>query len=61
MQKFCNALADAPATLLYVADSAMYGNAVKQGKELLLLSRVPENIKMSQELFYQMDVAWVQL
>lgn len=61
MQKFCNALAEAPATLLYVGDSAMYGNAVKQGGDLLWLSRVPENIKMSQELLYRRDVAWVQL
>ena len=61
MQKFCNALADAPATLLYVGDSAMYANAVKQGGDLLWLSRVPENMKISQVLLHQTDVAWVEL
>lgn len=61
MQQFCKALSEAPATLLYVGDSAMYANAVKQGKELLWLSRVPENMKISRELLYQTDVAWVEL
>lgn len=61
MQQFCNALADAPATLLYVGDSAMYANAVKQGNDLLWLSRVPENMKISQALLHQTDVTWVEL
>lgn len=61
MQKFCKALSEAPATLLYVGDSAMYANAVKQGKELLWLSRVPENMKISRKLLCQTDVAWVEL
>lgn len=61
MQKFCHALADTPATLLYVGDSALYANAVKQGGELLWLSRVPETIKLSQELLNQTDVPWVAL
>ena len=61
MQKFCKELSEAPATLLYVGDSAMYANAVKQGKELLWLSRVPENMKISRELLHQADVAWAEL
>jgi transposase len=61
MQQFCKALSQAPATLLYVGDSAMYANAVKQGKELLWLSRVPENMRVSRALLHQTDVAWVEL
>ncbi len=61
MQQFCSALKDAPATLLYVGDSAMYANAVKQGKDLLWLSRVPENMKISQALLHQTEVTWVEL
>ena len=61
MQKFCHALQDAPETLLCVGDSAMYANAVHQGKDLLWLSRVPENMKISKEILYQTDVPWVEL
>ena len=61
MQQFCRALKDVPATLLYVGDSAMYANAVKQGKDLLWLSRVPENMKISQALLHQTEVAWAEL
>jgi len=61
MQQFCSALKDAPSTLLYVGDSAMYANAVKQGKDLLWLSRVPENMKISQALLHQTGIAWVEL
>jgi transposase len=61
MQKFCKALKDAPATLLYVGDSALYANAVKQGKDLLWLSRVPENMKISKALLHQTDIAWTNL
>ena len=59
MQQFCSVLADAPATLLYVGDSAMFSNAVKEGKDLLWLSRVPENIKLSKALLHQTDVPWI--
>lgn len=61
MQQFCSALKDAPATLLYVGDSAMYANAVKQGKDLLWLSRVPENMKISQSLLHKTEIAWTEL
>ncbi len=61
MQQFCSALKDAPATLLYVGDSAMYANAVKQGKDLLWLSRVPENMRISQALLHQAEITWVEL
>jgi transposase len=61
MQQFCKALSAAPATLLYVGDSALYANAVKQGKELLWLSRVPENMKISRALLQQTDIAWIEL
>ena len=61
MQKFCDQLADAPPSLLYVGDSAMYANCVKQGKNLLWLSRVPENMKVSKALLHQTDVSWVEL
>jgi transposase len=61
MQQFCSALKDAPATLLYVGDSAMYANAVKQGKDLLWLSRVPENMNISQALLHQTEITWTEL
>jgi transposase len=61
MQQFCRALKEAPATLLYVGDSALYANAVKQGKELLWLSRVPENMKISKALLHQTEIDWVEL
>lgn len=61
MQKFCTQLADAPPSLLYVGDSAMYANCVKQGKHLLWLSRVPENMNLSKALLHQTDVAWIEL
>lgn len=61
MQKFCRALQDAPETLLYVGDSALYANAVKQGKDLLWLSRVPENMNISKALLYQKEVPWIAL
>ena len=61
MQKFCHALSDAPAMLLYVGDSAMYANAVHQGKDLLWLSRVPENMKISKDILHQSNVPWVEL
>ena len=61
MQQFCSALKEAPSTLLYVGDSALYANAVKQGKDLLWLSRVPENMKMSQALLHQTQVDWIEL
>jgi transposase len=60
MQKFCKALESAPS-FLYVGDSAMYANCVKYGNDLLWLSRVPENMKISQELLLQRDVAWLEL
>ena len=61
MQRLCETLADAPPTLLYVGDSALYANAVKQGKGLLWLSRVPETLKISQTLLHQADIAWIEL
>ena len=61
MQRFCNALEEAPPTLLYVGDSAMYANCVKQGKDLLWLSRVPENMNISKFLLHQTDIDWVEL
>jgi len=61
MQQFCGALEDAPETLLYVGDSAMYANAVKKGKNLLWLSRVPENMNISKALLQQTEVPWVKL
>ena len=61
MQKFCAQLADAPPSLLYVGDSAMYANCVKQGKHLLWLSRVPENMNLSKALLHQTDVTWIEL
>lgn len=61
MQKFCDQLADAPPSLLYVGDSAMYANCVKQGKNLLWLSRVSENMNLSKALLHQTDVAWIEL
>jgi transposase len=61
MQQFCKMLSEVPATLLYVGDSAMYANAVKQGKELLWLSRVHENMKISRALLHQVNVDWVEL
>ena len=61
MQKFCKALEEAPATLLYVGDSAMYANCVKQGKDLLWLSRVPENMNISKALLHQKNIDWIAL
>jgi transposase len=61
MQQFCSALEEAPATLLYVGDSALYANAIKQGKDLLWLSRVPENMKISQALLHRTDIPRVAL
>ena len=60
MQKFCKALESAPS-FLYVGDSAMYANCVKYGNDLLWLSRVPENMKISKELLLQQDINWIKL
>ena len=60
MQKFCKGLESAPS-LLYVGDSAMYANCVKHGNDLLWLSRVPENMKLSKELLLRTDIAWIDL
>lgn len=60
MQKFCKALEGMPS-FLYVGDSAMYANCVKHGNDLLWLSRVPENMKISKELLIQTDVEWIAL
>jgi transposase len=60
MQKFCKALESAPS-FLYVGDSAMYANCVKYGSDLLWLSRVPENMKISKNLLLQQDVDWIEL
>lgn len=61
MQKFCEQLSNAAPSLLYVGDSAMYANCVKQGKHLLWLSRVPENMNISQSLLHRIDIPWVEL
>jgi transposase len=60
MQKFCKALESAP-DFLYIGDSAMYANCVKHGSNLLWLSRVPENMKLSAEFISQKDVNWTEL
>lgn len=60
MQKFCKELESSPK-FLYVGDSAMYASCVKQGKDLLWLSRVPENMNLSKELLSKTDVEWVNL
>jgi transposase len=60
MQKFCKSLESAPS-FLYVGDSAMYANCVKYGNDLLWLSRVPENMKISKELLLQQDIDWIKL
>jgi transposase len=60
MQKFCKAL-DGMPSFLYVGDSAMYANCVKYGNDLLLLSRVPENMKISKELLLNQDIKWTEL
>lgn len=59
MQKFCQALTAAPA-LLYVGDAAIYSNCVKHGSNLLWLTRVPENLKISQELLQRDDLTWIE-
>ena len=58
MQKFCKELESAP-DFLYVGDSAMYANCVKYGKDLLWLSRVPENMNISKELLAQTEIPWM--
>jgi transposase len=60
MQRFCKGLESAP-DFLYVGDSAMYANCVKRGKDLLWLSRVPENMNISKELLLQSEIDWVQI
>jgi transposase len=60
MQKFCKALESAPS-FLYVGDSAMYANCVKYGHDLLWLSRVPENMKISKDLLLQQGIDWIEL
>ncbi len=54
MQKFCKTLSAAPA-FLYVADSAMYESCLKDGGQLLWLSRVPEKHKAAKELLQRSD------
>jgi len=54
MQQLCRALKDTP-TFLYVADSAMYESCLRDGGDLLWLSRVPERIKVAKDLLQQDD------
>lgn len=60
MQNFCKHLENAPS-FLYVGDSAMYANCVKNGSDLIWLSRVPDNIKQAKNLLFQEDIPWVDL
>lgn len=52
-----------PHHFLYVGDSAMYSNAVKEGGDMKWLSRVPENIKEAKNLVElpEKDIDWIDL
>jgi transposase len=52
-----------PNDFLYVGDSAMYSNAVKEGGDMKWLSRVPENIKEAKLLVElpEEDIVWTRL
>lgn len=54
---------DFPDDFLYVGDSAMYNNAVKQGGDMKWLSRVPENIKEAKAIVELPDeeLKWIEL
>lgn len=54
---------DIPHDFLYVGDSAMYNNAVKQDGDMKWLSRVPENIKEAKKIVELPDdkLEWIEL
>lgn len=57
MKRFCEELKAAPS-FLYVADSAMYESCLKDGGDLLWLSRVPERLKEAKQLIQQPEEAF---
>jgi transposase len=62
MNDFCKRLSAAP-TFLYVGDSALYENIVKESTDMKWLTRVPEKLKLAKELISREEnkLAWHSL
>ena len=60
MQNFCSNLENAPP-LMFVGDSAMYANCVKNGDNLLWISRVPEKINLAKNMISKDNINWTDL
>lgn len=60
MKKFCSTLEDIPS-LMFVGDSAMYANCVKNGDDLSWISRVPEKINLAKDMISKDNINWTEL